>query len=493
NGLVDYIFTDPPYDSAIQYGELCYLWVAWLKMDKSYLQTMCENEVIHNKRQNKDFEVYHSMLKSSFKCMYDVLQENGYLTVTFHNPTFKVRNATIRAGIAAGFDFRNIHHQELARSSPKSLLQPFGSAQGDFYLRFHKSDSAKVKKYEEIDEERFDKIVFETTKEILAERWEPTPFAIINNAIDPKIAEYGYFSSLHTGLDVKTVLKNHLDFELTLVEEKVGGAKGKLWWFKDPSIIPHHDIPLSERVEKTILRELKENYKVTFTDIWRKIGEEFPNSLTSDKTRIDETLKEYATPISKGYWALKPIVKQRVEQHSEMISKLAEVGQARGFSVWVGVAEQPKYYISPVGSAKTLLRTYCKPTKLLLKDLEPKHLRKIKNIDLIWYKNNKIHSTFEIEHTTMLTEAIERCSNIPYKNKRYIVIPEERENKLLSKLDSPMFRDRFKNDNWEILYYDALRVNYNNLLQRKVEIENIVNKKITKTKGTGGQQMILTI
>ena len=28
---VDYIFTDPPYDASIQYGELSYLWNAWLK------------------------------------------------------------------------------------------------------------------------------------------------------------------------------------------------------------------------------------------------------------------------------------------------------------------------------------------------------------------------------------------------------------------------------------------------------------------------------
>ena len=39
-GTIDYIFTDPPYDSSIQYGELAYLWVAWLKMDKSYLDSI---------------------------------------------------------------------------------------------------------------------------------------------------------------------------------------------------------------------------------------------------------------------------------------------------------------------------------------------------------------------------------------------------------------------------------------------------------------------
>ena len=76
------------------------------------------------------------MLSTAFKDMYNVLRDDHYLTVTFHNPTTKVRNSTIRAGTFAGFDFEKIHWQELARPSAKSLLQPFGSAVGDFYLRF---------------------------------------------------------------------------------------------------------------------------------------------------------------------------------------------------------------------------------------------------------------------------------------------------------------------------------------------------------------------
>ena len=90
----------------------------------------------------------------------DFLKPDQYLTVTFHNPTFKVRNATIRAGVFAGYEFQKIHHQPLGQFSAKAMLQPFGSAQGDFYLRFYKPP-AKVTaaQPEEIDEVRFEKIV----------------------------------------------------------------------------------------------------------------------------------------------------------------------------------------------------------------------------------------------------------------------------------------------------------------------------------------------
>ena len=89
---IDYIFTDPPYDASIQFGELSYLWVSWLKLDENYLENLIANEIVRNERQEKDFTVYHSLLSNSFQKMFKVLKQNEYLTVTFHNPTFKVRN-----------------------------------------------------------------------------------------------------------------------------------------------------------------------------------------------------------------------------------------------------------------------------------------------------------------------------------------------------------------------------------------------------------------
>ena len=230
---VDYIFTDPPYDSSIQYGELAYLWIAWLKKDNGYLDYLISNEVIHNEKQHKDFGVYHGLLSRSFRDMFEVLKPGRYLTVTFHNPTFKVRNATIRAGVFAGFEFQKIHHQPLGQVSAKAMMQPFGSAQGDFYLRFYRPKlDESVFQPEEIDEKRFEKIVVETTIGLLAERAEETPYTQIINFIDPVLAKNGYFSSLETGLDVKKVLEKHLGKELILVDSKIGGATGKLWWLK---------------------------------------------------------------------------------------------------------------------------------------------------------------------------------------------------------------------------------------------------------------------
>jgi 16S rRNA G966 N2-methylase RsmD len=406
---IDYIFTDPPYDSSIQYGELSYLWTAWFGNSENYIESL-KNEVIHNERQNKNFEEYYRMLSTAFKDMFNVLKSDKYLTVTFHNPTTKLRNATIRAGVFAGFDFEKIHWQEIARPSAKSLLQPFGSAVGDFYLRFHKPQiGAKASIPQEIDEARFENIVVETTKQLLAERGEPTPYTMIINFIDPILAKHGFFLALHTGLDVKTVLKNHINEEFILVKSKLGGAEGDLWWFKDTSIIPHFEIPLSERVEQTVIRKLMSEHKVTFTQVWEAVSIEFPNSLTSDSLSLKDILEEYARQETGGYWKLKPIVNQRENQHSLVISNLADVGSKLGYDIWIGSKEQ-KSVVQQYTGKTTPLSDYCKPKRLFLKEVNPEQYDEIKNIDLIWYKNGQINKIFEIENTTAMTEALRRVS-----------------------------------------------------------------------------------
>lgn len=483
NSIIDYIFTDPPYDSSIQYGELSYMWVAWLGMDDGYLEKIAADEIIHNEKQNKDFEVYHSLLKNSFEGMFDVLKPGKFLTVTFHNPTFKVRNATIRAGVLSGFELEKIHHQELARPSAKSLLQPFGSAQGDFYLRFHKPDWSGIKTSpEEIDALRFEKIVTDTAVGILAERGEPTPYTIIINAIDPELARRGFFSELHTGLDVKNVLEKHLDNEFLLVDAKMGGASGKLWWFRNPNMVPHLEkIPLSERVEKTVLLKLQQKGKATFTDIWEAVSMAFPNSLTSDQTSIKDALEVYAQQMREGYWLIKPSFKKEESEreHSTIIGLLCEIGLNRAYEIYVGKNEQKHEINTPLINKSGMLGQYMNYKKVItLKNLQNPDI--VDDIDVLWIKNDRIEYLFEIECTTSMTSALQRGSNVEKEVKKIMLFPADRENQFNQKLKSPMFNERFVSDNWSYLIFDEL---YNSWYKKKRElnIEDLFNKPYSGT------------
>jgi DNA modification methylase len=473
-GCIDYIFTDPPYDSSIQYGELSYMWVAWMKKDEGYIEKIVGDEIIHNERQEKDFEVYHSLLKNSFEKMFNILKPDSYLTVTFHNPTFKVRNATIRAGVLSGFELQKVHHQDLARPSAKSLLQPFGSAQGDFYLRFHKPNlGEKSYEPEAIDALRFEKIVMDTTVRILAERGEPTPYTIIINAIDPELVKRGFFSELDSGLDVKTVLEKHIDKDFVLVDAKMGDTEGKLWWFKNPGSVAHLEkIPLSERVEKTVLAKLQQRGKVTFTDIWEAVSIAFPNSLTSDQTSIKEALEVYANPIQEGFWLIKPnFQKDKVEkEHSTIIAILAEIGQQNGFDIYIGKNEQ----------THTVSSDYVEKCGKLGQYVSYKNVYKLKNmrnpdvvddIDVLWIKDDKIEYLFEVECTTSMTSALERGSNVEPSVKKVMLFPNDREIQYKRKMKSPMFKERYINDNWNFILFDSLLSTRFPNKKKKVNIE----------------------
>ncbi len=450
---VDYIFTDPPYDASIQYGELSYLWNAWLKEDFRYTERIAVHEIVRNERQKKPFEVYHALLNSSFQGFYKVLRPECFLTLTFHNPTFMVRNATVRCGVFAGFDYEHIHHQPLGQVSAKAMLQPFGSAQGDFYLRFAKT-TRPARRMEEISEDRFRRIVIETCREVIARRAEPTPYTILINQVDPVLAKRGLFGTLNTGLDVKTVLEQSLGKDFELVTAKLGGVLGKLWWFADKAFAARLEaVPLTERVEETVFRCLHEKGRVTFTEVWDTVAREFPNSLTSDSTSITEALELYGRKISGGAWMLKEEIRIHLSRHSELIALLAKIGAARGYTIWIGQREQRDIAGGLVEEVRLRDLVGGKPATLA----GVANLRPVLDMDLLWLDGNEVARAFEVECTTTMTSGLQRGSNLPASVPKTMVIPEEREKDFDRKMRSPLFSEHFEKDNWTLIYFDALR------------------------------------
>ncbi len=477
----DYIFTDPPYDASIQYGELSYLWNAWLKEDFRYTEKIVAHEVVRNERQNKPFDLYHALLNNSFQGFYKVLRSERCLTLTFHNPTFKVRNATVRAGVFSGFDYEHIHHQPLGQVSAKAMLQPFGSAQGDFYLRFVKT-ARPARQMEEISEERFRRIVIETCREVIATRAEPTPYTILINQVDPVLAKRGLFGTLHTGLDVMTVLQESIGKEFELVEARLGGATGKLWWFKDKTFAARLEaVPLTERVEETVFRCLHEKGRVNFTEVWDTVAREFPNSLTSDSTSISEALELYGRKVSGGAWMLKEEIRISLSRHSELIALLAKIGAARGHDIWIGQREQRESAAGLVEEVRLRDLVTGKPAALA----GVKNLRPVLDMDLLWLKGNEVVRAFEVECTTTMTSGLQRGSNLPATVPKTMVIPEEREKDYERKMRSPLFSEHFSKDNWSLLYFNALREAFTKTKARTA-LEALFGLKKNAASQTGG-------
>lgn len=448
---IDYIFTDPPYGGAVQYFELSTLWTSWLKMELDY-----RDEITINKNQRKSFEYYHKMLKAAFRQMFLVLKPRKYLTVTFHSTDIKVWNSIVRAVILSGFELEKIIYQPPARPSAKGLLQPFGSAVGDYYIRFRKPKRENQVTEKQMDMKEYELIVVEDAMRIIGERREPTMYQHILN---------GIMVDLKGGKDVpigaksiEEILKENVSkkFEMIPVKDEKGKTIGKKWWVRGWDLSHFSQPTLSDRVERAIIHVLDKKVKVSFDDILQSIFIEFPNAQTPDTQNIKEILEEYAKKTKDGKWMLKPGLDEvyRKTKHSEMIYYLALLGKKAGYEVLIGLNEQKSSY------AKTpLSKLSDKVPAIRYVPQEEMTLSRIRQIDVLWLEDGRLRYEFEVENTTGITGAIVRGSNIPtdLRVKRFIVIPKERENLLYKRMQEPIIQQSLKKDKWSFIRYHALQ------------------------------------
>jgi len=460
---VHYVFTDPPYGGSIQYGELSALWLSWLKGEKNdpHFEMKFDEEITINDAQRKDFDYYHKMLKASFEQIYDVLKSGRWLTVTFHNTDIKIYNSIIKAVVLAGFDLEKVIYQPPARPSAKGLLQPYGSAVGDYYIRFRKPEKKeKLLSNSEIDRERYERIVVNTVMHIIAERREPVTYSTIINSYPTIFAELkknGYPFSAPEGIE--EVLRKHLNKEFVLedVRDEKGKVIGKKWWLKERLFLDRAS--LSERVEATIIAVLNRRIVVAFDDILEEIFTKFQNALTPDTQSIKAILEEYAEK-TNGKWQLKKEVRLRQTQHNQIIEMLIDLGKKAGLEVY---ADLPEY----------------RGTKLDL-PLSKDKIDRIREIDALWLKSGEVLYEFEVENSTGISDAIIRGSNIPSTTvKRFIVIPEERKNLLMMKIAEPILKENIEQYNWNFIFYDTFLFFYEKCRQKKTveasEIDKLAN------------------
>ncbi|RLI39653.1 hypothetical protein DRO69_14005, partial [Candidatus Bathyarchaeota archaeon] len=474
NNSVDYVFTDPPYGGDIQYFELSTLWLAWLRgkhEDKRFNLDWWEDEITINSEQNKDFDYYHNRLHVAFREIFRVLKPGRYLTVTFHNTDVKVYNSIIRAVIFAGFELERIIYQPPARASAKALLQPYGSAIGDYYIRFRKPIGFVGKIEErEIDEKRAKTIILNAIKRILMERGEPTPLTDIlkgHTLIYSELRKHGYRFFGTNPERINKVLEENRDKEFIFI-------KGQGWWFKNPSKY-HPELPLNERVEAVVLDTLHRKV-ATFDDILQDIYLRFTNAQTPSPNSVKEILKEYARPEARK-WKLNPRIREQEKEHSEMIGFLAQIGKKAGYQIWIGQKEQ-----SDIFQGKPLSKL-CDFKELSLENTSYDDIQRyVKQIDLLWIKERKVAFAFEVEYTTAITDAFMRCSMIPesHHTKRFIVIPEEREAFMYRKLHSELLRERVEKEGWKLIFFRDLREFYSTT-KKKLSISPKEIVEIAKT------------
>lgn len=189
-GCIDFIFTDPPYGESIQTYELDFFRNAWLFPDRL---DFWRDEIVINRNQGKDREIYYLYMRRVFECLYKLLKPEHYMVLTFHSSFIDVYNTIIIGATVAGFKLEKVIYQPPAVPSAKQSLHPYTSAIGDYYIRFKKPREAKKPELPtSYDEKVFERVVIRHIKEIIASRGEPTPYSVILKEIYPRLEREGF-------------------------------------------------------------------------------------------------------------------------------------------------------------------------------------------------------------------------------------------------------------------------------------------------------------
>ena len=140
---VDYIFTDPPFGSNINYSELNYIWEAWLKV-------LTDNtaEAIMSSTQKKKLTEYQSLMEGAFREYYRILKPSHWMTVEFHNSKNAVWNAIQESLARAGFivaDVRVINKQQ----GSFNQVNAAGAVQQDLVISAYKPRESFVREFQQ--------------------------------------------------------------------------------------------------------------------------------------------------------------------------------------------------------------------------------------------------------------------------------------------------------------------------------------------------------
>jgi len=139
--VADYIFTDPPFGSNIDYSELSFLWESWLEV-----RTDNRDEAIVSRSQGKGLDEYRRLMAESFARAHQSLRPGRWMTVEFSNTQASVWNAIQTALQEAGFVVANVSALDKKQGSFKSVTTTTAVKQ-DLVISAYKPNGGLVDRF----------------------------------------------------------------------------------------------------------------------------------------------------------------------------------------------------------------------------------------------------------------------------------------------------------------------------------------------------------
>lgn len=114
---VDYVFTDPPYAGTVQYGELNFVWEAWLGLDGTWLS----DEVIVNPFRDKGLAQWEGLVRKVFAQVYRVLKPGRWASVCYHDTSPTTWTVMQNVLLDLGFEIESVTVQSTSQKSVNQI------------------------------------------------------------------------------------------------------------------------------------------------------------------------------------------------------------------------------------------------------------------------------------------------------------------------------------------------------------------------------------
>ena len=292
---IDYIYTDPPYGSHIQYLDLSIMWNAWLDLEVT--ESDKKLEAIEGGMQNKTRNDYVNLLTQSINEMYRVLKFDRWLSFVFSHKDPFYWHAIVETAEKAGFEYFGTVKQSNGQTSFKKRQNPFSVLSGQLIINFIKKKTPKAIQQINLGIDIYD-LVIETIEAVIAQN-EGATLEDINNELIMKGMEFGFLHILSKEYkDLTPILKN--EFEYNKNDEKFYIKRNSKFKTK---------IPLDMRIKYFLYSYMKRMQIKKINPTTDNIILDIMPLLRNGMTPIDQTiliiLRTIADEISENKWRLK--------------------------------------------------------------------------------------------------------------------------------------------------------------------------------------------
>ena len=295
NESVDYVYTDPPYGSKIQYLDLSTMWLGWLDMSLSAGDR--EQEIIVGGRLGKTKEEYNDLMAQSINELYRVLKFDRWMSFVFADKDPAYWHTIIETAEKAGFEYMGAVPQSNNKTSFKKRQNPSTVLSGQLIINFRKVRNPRTVMKMELGSFATHLIV-ETVQGVIAQN-DGASLEEINSEIITKGIELGFLDLLSKKYDdLSPILDSNFDFD----EETQKYHLPRTATFKSSIDV---DLRIRYFLLSYLQRMRQQRADPEFDDIVLHIMPLLKNGITPEEQTILNVLRDVAYKTSEGRWRVK--------------------------------------------------------------------------------------------------------------------------------------------------------------------------------------------